>query len=234
MVVVLMPLTASSSIRVLALRGVVVLISAVSTSAAHAQDVHWDAGIEGGVIRRVLTSRPAGDAGAGFDFEAHAHIALFPMVRAGLYFETDVSPFTGSPSRHFYAGGLRAKITPPWIRTDSIATYAFTGLGFVTAYGPSYPIHVTTPSGTASDGFVDGASGHFLEIPLGVGAAWTVRKPLQLFAELGMRLGLGHGGDLYNLRSGHLSGVGAPDLTIDPAGYDVFAFFLNVGVGFDH
>jgi hypothetical protein len=216
-----------------ALQGAAILACVMAPAVARAQSVHWDAGVAGGVMRRVLTSRPADDAGFGGMLEARAHVALVPMVRAGLYFETDVSPMSGFPSRHFYAGGLRAKVTPPWIRTDTVATYAFFGLGYVSSYGPSFPIQVTNPNGTAVTGLVDGASGQFFEVPIGIGATWTVRKPWQLFAELGMRLGFAHGGTLYGLRSAHVSGVGAPDLTVDPAGYDAYAFFLAVGVAFD-
>ena len=207
-----------------------------SAASAESGGVHSDLGLEGGVMRRVLTSHPAGDAGFGPVVELHGHVAVLPMLRAGVYFSTDLSPQSGTPSyptRHMYSGGLRAKITPPLLRTDTITTWIFTGLGYTYAYGPSFPLDLTVLNGGTVHGFFDGASGHFFEIPLGVGAAWTVRKPWQLFSELGLRYGFGHGGDLYDLRTGRASGVGAPDLSIDPRGYDSFAFFLTVGVGLD-
>lgn len=200
--------------------------------AASADSVHMDVGAQGGIMRRALTGKPDGgnDASFGPNAQLTAHVAVLPMLRAGLYLAADISPQSGAPARHLYSGGLHAKITPPWIRTDVLSTWVFTGLGYASAYGPSFHLPSLTSSGSSLDTFFDGASGHFFEVPLGVGAGWRLRKPWQLFVELGTRIGFAHAGPLYDGRTG--AAPGQPDV-VATRGNDTFAFFLNAGVALD-
>jgi hypothetical protein len=200
------------------------------SAAADGSPLHADVGVEGGVMRRVLTSNDGYDASFGPVAQLYAHVAVLPMLRAGLYVSGDISPQSQAPARHLLSGGLHAKITPPWIRTDVLTTWLFFGFGYAAAYAPSFHLPSSTAAGTTVDTFFPGASGHFFEIPVGIGAGWRIRKPWQLFAELGARIGFGHGGELYEGRPG--SAVGQPDSFVQ-RGYDSFAVFLMAGVALD-
>ncbi len=202
-------------------------------AAADGAGVHADFGVEGGVMRRFLTSR-AGESDASFGpaLEVHGHIAVLPMLRAGLYLATDISPQAGAPARHFYSGGLRAKIMPPWIRTDVVSTWFFTGFGYASMYAPSFHRDTTKMSDPTRtvDQFFGGAPGHFFEVPIGVGASWRLRKPWNLFAELGGRVGFAHAGPFYDGRTATASGEADSTLT---RGNDAFSLFLTIGVELD-
>ena len=65
---------------------------------------------------------------------------------------------------------------------------------------------------------IQGAGGHFFEVPFGLGTSYTFRKPYALTAELGMRAGFAHAGSAY--------ASSAP-------GEDRFAIGLSVGFMLD-
>ncbi|MEO6418369.1 MAG: hypothetical protein ABIP39_03135 [Polyangiaceae bacterium] len=193
--------------------------------------VKWDASANAGVMRRFLSSG-VGDGGFGPYFSLQGHVALLPLLRVGAYVSHDIAPVNGpEPLRRITAAGLRVKLTPPWPR-GKFRSWVFVGLGYAGAYGPSYHLHlVVPPNNTAEDLLAGGSGGSFFEVPLGVGMAYMVRKPWELTAELGTKLGFGFTGTLYNDRPAFTQGGLQTDLAT--LGHDSAALFLTIGVGLD-
>lgn len=214
-------------------------VLALLPATAHAQ-VHWDASAQVGVMKRVLTDRPAGgeDAGFGPVGQLTAHVALLPLVRLGGYFGHDISPMGGASSaRDLTFGGLRAKIMSPWPR-GALRAWLFVGFGHAGTYARSTtaPRIFPGPTGAASvssDATVQGAGGSFFEVPFGLGASYKLRKPWELCAELGMRTGFGHTGSVYEAPGPEVRSAGRAESNALPAGKDRFGIALTVGVLLD-
>jgi len=166
--------------------------------------VHWDAGVELGAAYRLTTGQSAGVPAPipGPAGELHAHVALVPMVRVGGYLAFDVSPVPGFPVREIAEAGLRAKLSPPLL-SGAWRDWLFVGVGYARA-------------------FAAGEGGGFLDLPVGVGIGYRLRRPWELFAELEGRVGLAFAGPLYDK-----SAPGPYE------GHDSFALSLCVGVSWD-
>jgi hypothetical protein len=215
-------------------------------SPAHAQ-LHWDASAQVGVVKRFLSDRPfsnAPDAGFGPSGQLAVHVALLPLVHAGAYASHDVTWLAAAggvdgPARHITTGGLRAKGMIPFVRGDTRA-WIFAGFGYARAYQESADrddqalISSTVPR-------VQGAGGGFFEVPFGIGASYKIRKPWELFFELGARVGFAHRGDAYDEGPRVIAvGVGPSPHEparypprCPPAGIDRFAIGLTAGVMLD-
>jgi len=183
--------------------------------------VHWDAGIGVGVMQRATTG---GERGApsplpGPVAEAHAHVALLPMLRAGPYVSHDISPVDARPARQMTEAGLRFKVTPPLVRRPW-RVWAFAGLGYARTYAPSY-----VPIGALPVERMRETEGGILDMPFGVGAGVKLRGPWLLFGELGARVGWVFAGSMYR----------SPPCSCDAAylGEDSFAAALTVGVSLE-
>ena len=205
---------------------------------------HWDLGVHGGVAKRFLTDRPCvsgfacQDASFGPVVGVQAHLALIPFLRAGVYGSFEVSPVEGNyAARNMFAFGAQAKVMSPWPR-DDWRLWLTLGVGYVTAYGPSFSITLRPqpdPNGQGSYPTpVDGGGGGFLEVPIGVGVSYKLRKPFVLYAELLSRFGGGFWGTLYGENGGRAARnpiLGTT--TIAAPGSDFFSLGLVVGVGLD-
>jgi hypothetical protein len=206
--------------------GAAVVAAMLLGPATASAQLHWDASAQAGVMKRVMVDRPSGgeDAGFGPVGQLTGHVALLPLVRLGGYFGHDISPIIGVGSaRDLTWGGVRAKIMSPWPRGD-LRAWLFLGFGYAGVYARS-----TTVSGAV----VHGAGGGFFELPFGIGASYKVRKPWELCAELGMKVGLGHHGSAYEDPGPRLTSPGAPDTNVPPAGKDRFGLGLTIGVLID-
>jgi hypothetical protein len=178
--------------RVAALLGAGALF-VCGTSAAQ---VHWDVGVQAGVLDRVQTGGAPGAPTPipGPVGEVHAHVALVPLLRAGPYVAHDISPFppsAGVPARQITEAGLRAKFSPPLL-SGAWRTWALLGLGFARVYLPSHAV------GSES---VGGVEGGLLELPCGVGMGYRVRgarDPWLVTGELAARVGLAYFGPMYS------------------------------------
>jgi hypothetical protein len=198
----------------LRMRGIVlvatVLLASFGTSAASAQ-VHWDVGAQAGAMKRFSTG---GDAGApspdvGPTFGLQGHVALVPMVRAGLYAEQDVSPQADAGPRTFWAGGLHFRVTPPLLASPW-RLWIFVGAGVAHAY--SKEVH---------------ADGGFLDLPAGVGLGSKLGTHWLVFAELGARFGALFYGGMYDRATARSEGV-------PYVGQDSFALGATVGLSLEH
>src|SRR5580692_1726346 len=87
------------------------LLGVLAQSRQALAQVHWDVGVELGVMDRLTTGRDltASTPTPGPTGEVHAHVALVPMVRVGAYVAEDISPLPGLPPREITEAGLRAK-----------------------------------------------------------------------------------------------------------------------------
>jgi hypothetical protein len=198
------------------------LLGTLAQSAQAAAQVHWDVGAELGVMDRLATGRDVsmraptpGPAG-----ELHAHVALVPMVRIGAYVAEDVSPRPGLPAREATEVGLRAKVSPPLL-SGPWRAWVFLGLGYARAYEPGHDA-VVPGSAPPAETPVAGAAGGILDLPIGVGIGYRLRRPWQIFAELEARVGMAFWGALYERAEGAPYG-----------GQDSFAVSLSLGVSLD-
>jgi hypothetical protein len=207
-------------------RSIVAIVAATLIARPAAAQVHWDVSAQAGMMTRIMVDRPSGgeDAGFGPMGQLTGHVALLPLVRLGGYFGHDISPVIGPVSaRDLTWGGLRAKIMSPWPR-GSLRAWLFVGFGYTRVYARS----------TAREGaLIHGAGGGFFELPFGIGASYKLRKPWELCAELGMRVGLGHRGSAYEDPGPRFTSPGVPDANVSPAGTDRFGIGLTVGVLLD-
>ncbi|MBX3185807.1 MAG: hypothetical protein KF819_02280 [Labilithrix sp.] len=218
-------------------------VALVSLATPARAQVHWDVGVQGGVMKRFLGDKPAGGDDAGFGPAAmlHAHLALYPLVRVGAYLGHDISPLGGDgAARDITSAGARVKIMSPWPRAPWRA-WIFVGLGHTRVWARSY---ATTQSLPAAPGqpavdrsvFVHGDAGGFFEVPLGMGVSYKFRKPWEMFWELGTRIGFGGAGPVYDEQPGRgrrLTSPGLPDAFALPSGQDNFAIGLTMGLQLD-
>ena len=184
-------------------------IVALSFAPAAVAQAHWDVGAQAGATERVAPGATPGRT-PGPSGEIHVQVAVYPMLRIGPYAAFDLSPVAGQPDRQIYAGGLRVKVSPPWLAAPW-RVWAFLGLGLAYAYTLSSPAFRS-------------ASVLMPELPLGVGLGHRLHGPWDVYAELGVRWDLaGIGGADSPPAPG--SGLPAPF-----AGNDLLAVSLSVGV----
>ncbi len=203
-----------------------------------AAQLHWDASVQVGAMKRLLVERPQGSDDAGFGPVAQltAHLALLPLIHAGIYAAHDISPLPDpAAARNITSGGLRGKLAIPL--HGNVRAWAFLGFGVAAVYSQGYDLPgfpVQSGAGTVTrDAHVEGAGGRFFEVPLGIGASYKLRKPWELCAELGGRIGFAHSGSVYEEPGPQLKIPGFPDNNVLPAGLDRFAVGLTVGVMLD-
>jgi len=179
--------------------GLVVLLC--TASPAHAQ-LHWDGSVQVGAAKRFARGSVSPSPDFGPAGTLAVHLAIIPFVRGGVYGSYDFAKLSNGELRHFVAGGIRGKFLSP-IPERPFRTWVFAGLGYTRSF----------------DGL---GSGGFVEVPVGVGASYELRKPFQLSAELGARFGVGFHGSSYD------SAV--------PRGFvgsEFAALFLTVGLTID-
>ena len=210
------------------------LATLLAAGAASAQ-LHWDAGVQAGVARRIYTG---GTGGGGFGPIAgiQGHVALFPLIRVGAYLSHDLSPADdGGTMRNVTSAGLRLKVSAPWPRGQWHA-WAFLGAGYVGVYAPSYHRALDTGVGTSpglTDARVAGAGGSHVEIPLGIGVGYRFWRPWEVTLEVGSRFGFGFVGSIYQDPGRAAFPTGAGERHIEPIGSDTVAPFAVLGVSLD-
>ena len=221
------------------LGGCVASFALLVPSAAHAQ-LHWDASAALGVEKRFLANRPAGaeDAGFGPSLQLAGHLALFPLVRAGLYAGYAISPLGGeAAARDMFPFGARFKIMSPFPRGETRA-WLFLGIGYTLVSTRSYETTISTPTGIGSATTprkvtVESAGGGFLGVPVGVGLSTQLFESLHLFGELGAHIGFAHNGSVYESPGPQLRSEGFPDDNALPSGKDRIGLGLNIGILLD-
>jgi hypothetical protein len=217
---------------------VVLAVTLFHARRAEAQ-VHWDIGVQGGVNKRFLSGGPS-EAGFGPMAQLQAHVALLPLVRVGGYAGWEHSPLDGDKApRNMFGGGLRVKVMSPWPRGD-VRLWLFVGFGFQGVYAQSYRTTVLTEvtpgsptSGLApAPALVHGSGGRYFEVPFGIGVSYKLRKPFELFGELGSKVGFASSGSTYD-DGPTVSIAGRPDANGTVAGQDRFSIGLSLGLLID-
>ena len=155
-----------------------------------------NAGVDGGFAYR--SSTPNLDLGWAYG----AHLAYKPieMVSIGAYYVGYDLGLDGTPNTvkdaAFRSWGGRVRFTLP-IPDSNFRPYGYLGFGYVST---SYPVEDTgfdpNTMGDVSIGFIE-RDGHFLEVPIGLGAGYKVAKLLELSLDFALRPGFGFGGDAY-------------------------------------
>jgi hypothetical protein len=153
-------------------------------------------------------------------FELDAHLALLPMVRAGIYVAHDIEPLSYGPARQFTEAGIRGKLSPPLIG-GPWQTWIFAGVGYARVYAPSH----TGPDAA----FIDGSGGGLVEFRAGLGLGVRLGRGWEPFLELGGRAAPLVLGGLYD-RAVSLCAGGGNCGGNDYAGKDSFALSLSVGL----
>jgi hypothetical protein len=186
--------------------------------------IRWDVGGETGGMKRVATHDAAPGSGTAREPDVgpvlviQGHVALAPMIRAGLYFAEDVSPSSGVAPRSFSEGGLQLKVTPPLLPLPWRLSL-LVGAGYAYAYAPSYRTTVA-PHGDRVSPVRIAEHGSLVELPLGLSLGLKLTPSWVLVAELSARLGIGFFGPMYDPGSEFL-------------GRDSFALSLAIGLSFE-
>jgi hypothetical protein len=200
-----------------------------SSGVARAQ-IHADLELEAGTSLHVLTARqgPAGNPDPGPALSLAGHVAVLPLLRAGIYVLHDFSPTPGADLRELTSAGLSVRLYAPWPRGDLRLWFA-TGLGYAAAEAPSYvsPPELANSPGMATQ--VSSTSGGFFELPLGIGTSFRVSQRFELIAEAGARIGFGFTGSMYE-DGPTATTSGSPPRPLPPAGEDRVTVFLVAGV----
>lgn len=223
----------------LAIGGGIASLLLLVPTAAHAQ-LHWDASAALGVEKRFLANRPAGvdDAGFGPAVQLAGHVALMPLIRAGLYAGYAISPLGGdAAARDMIPFGMRFKIMSPFPRGETRA-WLFLGFGYTLVSARRYETTIATPTGigtatTPSKVTVESAGGGFLGVPVGLGLSTQLFESLHLFGELGAHIGFAHNGSVYEAPGPQLKSEGLPDNNALPSGKDRIGLGLNIGILLD-
>ena len=189
-----------------------VFLATLAWSGPARSQLRWDLGAEAGVTDRVplagAPSRSPGPSG-----EVHAHVALYPMLRAGPYAAFDLSPVDSLRATRVYAGGVRAKITPP-IFPAPWRAWVFAGVGVAYAYTPG-------SMALKADGTLQP------ELPIGVGAGVRLRRSWEVYGEIAARMNLAAFGKI-----GASESPPADPVAVFP-GDDLLAVSFSVGVNLD-
>ena len=154
---------------------VVVLFALSAATSARAQ-VHWDASLEAGAMKRFRASGSTPSEHQpefGPTAQFAAHLALAPLIQVGGYLENDISGVRKEGWRDFTAGGLHIKGFVP-LFPKNWRGWVFVGVG----YGDRYQ-HAFSGSPSQNSGF--------FEIPFGIGVSYKFWKPFCLFTELSGR-----------------------------------------------
>ncbi len=144
--------------------------------------LHTDLSAQVGLEKRLLAARAAGvpDASPGLRADLRGHVALFPFIRIGAYGAFAFAN-QGNLGRSVAALGLHARIVSPVPRTESFSLWLSVGTGYARTF----------LSGQGAPG------GGYVELPIGIGAGYKLRKPLSLFADAQSSFGVGHHGGAY-------------------------------------
>jgi hypothetical protein len=190
--------------------------------------IHADADLEVGASAHFLSSRPGGSAArnpdAGPTIALLGHVAVLPLLRAGLYVSHDFSPLPGADLREITSFGLSARLFSPWPR-GVVRAWLGTGFGYAVGYSPGYPANLA-PAGPSQA--VSGAAGGYFEVPAALGSSLQLSRRFELLASAGVRLGFGFTGAMYEEGPAVPGGGRVP-----PAGDDVLAVFVVIGAAFE-
>jgi opacity protein-like surface antigen len=140
-------------------------------------------GAEAGLVKRTADSPNNLKLGVGYG--VHGELDLLPLIKVGpylLHYElSGADDVVGVPDAVFTVLGLRARLMLPV--PGPVKPYAYVGAGY-TWVNYNYPV-------------IDTRSGRFIEIPIGVGAAYEPLPLLQISLDVAYRPAASFGGAAY-------------------------------------
>jgi hypothetical protein len=154
-------------------------------------DAFINAGAEVGLFKRSASPPSNLQLGLGYGF--HGEIGLLPFITVGPYYlhyqlSADDRPLVLAADANFNVLGLRARLTLPL--PIGFKPYAYVGAGYTW-------VDYALPLGDRG--------GHFVEIPIGIGLAYSIVPLIQGSLEFAYRPGSAFGGEAFDL------GVSKPD-----------------------
>jgi hypothetical protein len=193
--------------------------------------IHADVDLEAGVSSHFLARRPVSRAAENPDLgptlAASAHLAVLPLLRAGIYVSHDFSPLPGADLRELTSAGLSLRVFSPWPRND-LRVWLAAGFGYAATYAPSYRATVAAGNQVPATATVSGSAGGFFEVPVGLGSSFQIARSFELLCEVGARIGFGFSGSVYS--SGPtVSTAGSSPQPWAPTGEDALSLFVVLG-----
>lgn len=192
--------------------------------------MHWDVSLTGGVLRRALIGG-SGDASIGGGAQLKGHVAIFPLIRLGLYSNLDFYPVNGGEgTRRTITFGITPKISIPGMPKHWRGGL-YTGLGFAWSNSSAYElVYTPEPNRTVTTAAPSAAGTHW-EVPLGFQMTYRMSKQWSLVFDTGVKFGFLFGNDLYNGRPAVRSDIG--EVILPSRGNNVLSVFFSMGIGFD-
>ncbi len=236
---------AKSTLLSLGFASFLVATFALPAREAEAQEganIHWDASLQAGGAARVFSNSVSGGIPGtiGPVVGLEADVALVPLLRLGVYGDFEYADTTEPSFSSVVSFGGRVKLMLPGNRRN-VHLWLFSGFGGVVWKAPAYNLLDETSqsgSGLATIQTATAATGYFLEVPLGIGLGWRVRRPWEVVAELQGRFGFDMSGSYFTPDDGTGTGTTRPTTAgagtgAIATGNDVVGFLLTVGIGFD-
>lgn len=160
-----------------------------------------NAGAEAGAITR--TADDPDNLKWGFGWGVHGELGLLPLLNIGPYYmHYELAPTGGSSTTTedaiFNTLGLRMRLLVP-VPGSSWKPYAYLGAGYAWVTYPSVPLASTLAQpARAPAGLSGNTSGHFFEIPIGLGVAYEFATVFHVSADVAYRPGKWFGGAVYD------------------------------------
>jgi hypothetical protein len=194
--------------------------------------VHADIDLEAGAALHVLSSRPPSsapqNAEVGPTLGLSGHLAILPLLRAGVYVLHDFSPVSGADLREFTSAGLSVRVFSPWPHND-FRVWLGVGLGYAASEAPGYAAPIAFAGGAPVTAQVASTKGGYFELPLALGSSLRLSQRFELFSEIGARVGFAFTGSMYE-SGASASAAGLGPRSLPPLGDDVVTVFLVLGV----
>src|ERR1700722_10612968 len=164
-------------------------LSALVLARPASAQVHADIDLEAGAALHVLSSRPPvpQNPEIGPTLGLSGHLAVLPLLRAGVYVLHDFSPVSGADLREFTSAGLSVRVFSPWPRND-VRVWLGAGLGYAASEAPAYTGPLAFAGGAPVTAEVSGTKGGYFELPLALGSSLRLSQHFELIAEVGARI----------------------------------------------
>ncbi len=160
-----------------------------------------NAGAEGGLVKRSADA--PSNLGVGLGVGLHAEFDVARWLEVGPYYLHAALPNEGVPSV-FDAVVQTAGIRARWILPlPVLKPYAYAGLGYEWISYTMISEQAWICGEVRCLAMPTSTSGHFFELPLGVGAALQVGKSFQFSLDAAYRPAFGFGGDAYDNSPAH-------------------------------
>jgi opacity protein-like surface antigen len=141
---------------------------------------------------------PPSDFDVGYALGLCVEMDVIPSLKVGPYYSHQ-NQWKGSFfNAAFNSFGVRSRFVLPI--AGSVSPYAFAGIGYSLV---SYTLHGSVECIIGERCTPPFGSGHFVEMPLGVGVALQVSDKFQLMLDVAYRPGFAFGGEIFDGGEAH-------------------------------